>query len=378
MSGQQISPGFGRQQPIDGDGVRLRPFHPRDVTDLAAACTDPVTQRFIPGMPHPYTEETARWWVTDGAPAAWSGGGSAYAIVDPSTDRLLGGTGLSQVVPVRGQAEIGYWVAPWARGRGVATAATHALAAHAFATGTVRLELLTEQENIASQRVALATGFRYEGVRRSAAANRDGKRHDLLAWVRLADDPPGPTKRLLPDLPDGGLTDGVITLRLRAPEDADLMFALHSLPEVVINQAPPIPPTWDEIAERCRVAASRLLTGSGAALLVVDAASGAPVASCGLTYDDPHTGQATIGYAVLPEWRGRGIATRLVRLLARWAFDEVGVARLAAETLTGNTASQRVLEKVGFRREGLLRDRLPGLTRRVDEVVFGLLPAEMV
>ena len=99
--------------------MRLRPYRARATSPtLVAGCADPLTQRFISGLPDPYTEADARWWITEGAPAAWTGGGAAYAIADPATDRLLGAVGLSNPVPARRQAEIGYWVAPWARGRG--------------------------------------------------------------------------------------------------------------------------------------------------------------------------------------------------------------------------------------------------------------------
>ncbi|WP_370519006.1 GNAT family N-acetyltransferase, partial [Micromonospora sp. AMSO12t] len=174
---------------IEADGVRLRQFRPADVADLAAGCGDPVNLRFNPGMPQPYTEADARWWITEGAPAAWATGGAAYAIADRTTDRLVGGAGIGQVVPPRRQAEVGYWVAPWARRRGIASAATRALADAALRHGVDRLELMTHAENPASQRVALAAGFTHEGVRRSAGQLRGGGRTDLLAWVRLADDP---------------------------------------------------------------------------------------------------------------------------------------------------------------------------------------------
>ncbi|MEK8107991.1 GNAT family protein [Micromonospora sp. M12] len=149
----------------------------------------------------PYTEIDARWWIDAGAPAVWTGGGAAYAIADPSP------TGCSArwaelPVPARGQAEIGYWLRPAARGagcRGGHPCAERARVRHR----TARLELLTEPENGPSQRVALAAGFRYEGLRRSAGPSRDAGRHDLQAWVRVAGDPPGRTARLLPDLPGG-------------------------------------------------------------------------------------------------------------------------------------------------------------------------------
>lgn len=361
---------------IEAYGVRLRPSRLTDVADTAAACADPLTQRFMPGLPDPYTEQSARRWITEGEPAAWTTGGASYAIADPATDRLLGAVGLSNPIPERRQLEIGYWVAPWARGRGVATAATRALAERAFAAGAARLELLTDEENTASQRVALAAGFRHEGVRRSAGTARDGGRYDLVAWVRLADDPPGPVVRLLPDLPSGRLTDGVVTLRRLGPEDADPLYRLHTLPEVVANRVPPAPPTWESIERRCRRAESHWLAGRSADLAILDAATGTLAGGCALVYDVPATGQAMIGYSLLPEARGRGLATRAVELLAGWAF-EVGLARLWAGTRPENVASQRVLEKVGFRREGLLRGGLPGAAgARTDSLVFGLLPAD--
>ncbi|MBM0233533.1 GNAT family N-acetyltransferase [Micromonospora sp. STR1_7] len=366
------------QQVVEAHGVRLRPFRAGDAADVVDGCADPVSQRFVSSLPSPYTEVDARWWIDAGAPAVWTGGGAAYAIADPATDRLLGAVGLSCPLPERGQAEIGYWVRPAARGRGVAAAATRALSEHAFATGTARLELLTHPENAASQRVALAAGFRYEGSRRSAGSGRDAGRHDLLAWVRLADDPPGPTARLLPDLPDGMLTDQVVTLRRLAPGDAELMYRLHSRPEVVANQAPPVPPTWEAIERRCLLAESGWLTGDIARLLITDAATGEPAGSCGLSYTDVGRGEASIGYALLPDWRGRGYATRAVRLLAPWAFGSAGMARLTAGTVPDNIASHRVLERAGFHREALQRASLPGLTgTRLDDLTFALLPADL-
>ena len=85
------------------------------------------------------------------------------------------------------------------------------------------------------------------------------------------------------------------------------------------------------------------------------------------------------GYSLLPDWRGRGFATRAVRLLARWAFSSAGIARLSAGTIGENVASRRVLERIGFRQEGLLRQRFAGFGMdRGDEVLFGLLPDDLV
>jgi RimJ/RimL family protein N-acetyltransferase len=365
-------------QIIDGHGVRLRPWQAADADDVAAACADPVTQRFLQHLPAPYTRRDAVWWVTAGAPAAWAAGGAAYAVVDPATDRLLGGVGASRGSAERRQAEIGYWVAPWARGRGVATAAASALSAWLFAAGTARVELLTAWENIASQRVAQSAGFRREGVRRGALAERDGRRYDALAWSRLADDPPGPTPRLLPDLPGGRLTDGVVLLRPLRPGDAEFLYVLHTLPDVVDTSVPAVAPDREEVALRCGRAAAHWLAGERADLVIVDAGSGAPTGDIGLYYQEPATGQAAIGYCLLPAWRGRGYATRAARLVAAWAFHAAGIPRLVAGTRPDNVGSQRVLERAGFRREGYLRGRLPlPHGGRLDDVAYGLLPADL-
>lgn len=364
-----------KQEPIEGERVRLRLFREADVADLTAGCADPLVRRFLPHLPDPYTAADARWWIGAGSAAAWAEGGAAYAIADRATDRLLGGGGIGQVLPARRQGEVGYWVAPWARRRGVATEATRLLATAALGDEYSRLEVLTAEENTPSQRAALAAGFRREGIRRGGGVAADGSRYDLIVWSRLSSDPPGPVPRLLPDLPGGTLTDGVITLRPLAAHDAAAIHELHGLPDVVATSVPPVAPDRAEIEARCARSASRWLAGERADLVIVDQASGAVAGDIGLYYQEPQTGQAMIGYSVLPAWRGRGYATRAARLVARWAFASVGIARLIAGTMPTNVGSQRVLERAGFRREGLQLRRLPGADGgRVDDVLFAVLP----
>ena len=365
-------------QIIETSRVRLRPFRESDADDIAAGCSDALTQRFMPGLPSPYTRQDALWWITTGAPAAAAAGGAGLAIADLESDRLLGGVGIGRVLTERAQAEIGYWVAPWARRAGIATAAATALASWAFARGHARLELLTEPENAPSQRVALSAGFRREGLRRGAAARRDGSRYDLIAWVRLSGDPEGPTPRVLPDLPGGALTDGVITLRPLAADDADFIEALHQVPDVVATSVPPHVPERADVEARCGRAQSRWLAGERADLMIIDRASGAPAGELSLYYQEPQTGQAMVGYCMMPAWRGRGYMTRAVGLVSRWAFGQAGIARLTAGTRPDNIGSQRVLERAGFQREGFQRARLPGPDgTRIDDVVFGLLPQDL-
>lgn len=89
-------------------------------------------------------------------------------------------------------------------------------------------------------------------------------------------------------------------------------------------------------------------------------------------------GFAEIGYILFPAGRGRGYATRTVRLVAAWVFDDLALGRLQARTSPGNVASEHVLERVGFRREGLARSGfvLPVTREWVDTTMWSLLPGD--
>jgi len=88
-------------------------------------------------------------------------------------------------------------------------------------------------------------------------------------------------------------------------------------------------------------------------------------------------GRAAVGYWLAPAARGRGVATRAVRLIARWAFDDLGIARVSLTCAPDNHASQRVAERCGFTREGLLRSHMPFKDGRRDTLGYSLLPGEL-
>jgi RimJ/RimL family protein N-acetyltransferase len=88
-------------------------------------------------------------------------------------------------------------------------------------------------------------------------------------------------------------------------------------------------------------------------------------------------GRASVGFWLTADARGRGVATHAVRLLARWAFEELGLARIVVTCGPDNVASQRVAERCGFSREGVLRSHMPFKGGRRDTLVFSLLPGEL-
>ena len=84
-----------------------------------------------------------------------------------------------------------------------------------------------------------------------------------------------------------------------------------------------------------------------------------------------------LGYLVFAPARGRAVATRAVRLLARFGFERLGLGRIEILAATANPASQRVAEKAGFTREGVLRSYMQSGGERLDMVSFSLLPDEL-
>ncbi|MBB2913755.1 RimJ/RimL family protein N-acetyltransferase [Streptosporangium becharense] len=336
----------------------LRALAPSDAEAIARACSDPEIIRFIPPVPVPYTHDDALRYLEQ-TEQEWKEGGAAFAIADAQSGEWLGNIGL-RAARLPGNAEIGYLVAPWARGRGVATAATRALAAWALERGTERIELLTDPENLASQRVALAAGFRREGVRRAAEPRRDGTRGDLVAFARLRGDSGEPVRPFLPPFPGGSLTDGVVRLRpITAADTADYL-ALRNVPDAIKYSVPPEAPDPAEVEETCRMAGTRWLAGERAEVAILDAATGAFAGDIQLTGVIPPLGEAMTGYSVLPAFRGRRFAARAVNLLVAWAFEHTPLVRIIAGTAPENTASHRVLERAGFSQEALLRGLLPG------------------
>jgi RimJ/RimL family protein N-acetyltransferase len=86
---------------------------------------------------------------------------------------------------------------------------------------------------------------------------------------------------------------------------------------------------------------------------------------------------AEIGYWLAPEARGRGLATRALRLLSAWTLRETGIARLQLQTDVENMASQAVATRAGFTREAVLRSYMNNRGTRRDSVMFSLIPGDL-
>lgn len=97
--------------------------------------------------------------------------------------------------------------------------------------------------------------------------------------------------------------------------------------------------------------------------VLADVARRRLVGSIGFKGGPDDDGMVEIGYSVVPEEQGNGIATEMTDALTKWALRHARVTRVEAETVEANRASQRVLEKIGFRRVAVI----DGMVRWVRE-----------
>jgi RimJ/RimL family protein N-acetyltransferase len=173
--------------PLADEAVRLREPAARDLDAVVAACQDPMVQRFT-RVPTPYGVADGRAFIRGSAGRRLMGQSLELVVADRLDDRLLGMIGLIADRHDALRAEIGYWVAPDARGRGVATRALALLARWCVTDGGLqRLDLQAATANIASLRVAERCGFVREGVMRRSWF-RGGGRTDMVLFSLIPED----------------------------------------------------------------------------------------------------------------------------------------------------------------------------------------------
>ncbi|MEU6659372.1 GNAT family N-acetyltransferase [Streptomyces sp. NPDC046821] len=182
---------------ISTERLVLRALEEDDVPALADMMNDEMVAAWT-SVPQPFTEDQARTWITDHAPAERTAGrGIDLAVTEFLTQRLVGVVRLGRTNWRVRSTELSYIVAPWARGEGYASEAALATARWLFREqGMERVELRTAADNTASQQVAQKIGCISEGVLRNACIARtrteDGGwedlRTDFIVWSLLPED----------------------------------------------------------------------------------------------------------------------------------------------------------------------------------------------
>jgi RimJ/RimL family protein N-acetyltransferase len=177
-------------------------------------------------------------------------------------------------------------------------------------------------------------------------------------------------------LAEAGALAGVLDLRLvpLGEEHLDDVRALLEDAEVLhftrIPEPPPedFPQRWVERYERGR----RDGTCEGFAAVDGDRFLGLALAPT----IDREGGEVELGYIVPRDARGRGVATEMLRQLTRWAFDEAGALRIVLVIDVENPASERVAERCGYVREGVMRSIHLKQGMRVDSAIWSRLPSD--
>jgi RimJ/RimL family protein N-acetyltransferase len=117
-------------------------------------------------------------------------------------------------------------------------------------------------------------------------------------------------------------------------------------------------------------------SGQAYQLVVVAKSSQSPIGSCLLFNHDENSQRAELGYVLGYKYWGRGFMAEALRALLDCAFGTMDLRRLEAEVNPANATSIRLLERTGFNREGLLRQRWVVASEPYDVAVYGLLRNE--
>ncbi|WP_326560846.1 GNAT family N-acetyltransferase [Micromonospora sp. NBC_01796] len=384
---------------IEG-GLLLRPWNPADASAVHRACQDPDIRRWTT-VPAPYLPEHAKGFVGGSAPAAWEAGtGAPFAVCDAATGELLGSCGLVTIDQSLRSGEVGYWTAPWARGRAVAVRATRAVARWAFRDlGLRRVIWQAEVGNHASRLVALRAGFRVEGELRLAQPHPRGGSDGWIGSLLPEDlpepdtdptgtgGPAGPGSLVARRAAVFGRPQPVLfattadgEIRLRRPEERDLDAMVTACRDPWALRWLSLPDPYQRSDAEFfthRHTALRWGRGDGAVFVIADPEDNfAGTMELRLNGNDP--GVADVGYLVAPHARGRGYCPRALAAVCAWGLSSLALARIEWRAHVGNDASRRAAEKVGFVVEGISRQGIPHRGGRVDVWVGALLAEDGV
>ncbi|MBA2558514.1 MAG: GNAT family N-acetyltransferase [Propionibacteriales bacterium] len=175
---------------IEADRFRLRPLDDRDVPRLVEASADERTRHWLSFLPDRYTEQDAHAFILGSSTAAAEGAGLHWAVADSQHDILLGTIGLPRAA---GNGwELGYYMHPDARGRGIMREAVGLATRHVLldsadgGLGATRAFIKTAAGNAASQYVAVANGYTQYGRETASERLRDGSVTDMVLFERLS------------------------------------------------------------------------------------------------------------------------------------------------------------------------------------------------
>lgn len=179
-----------------------------------------------------------------------------------------------------------------------------------------------------------------------------------MALLRMPTEPPS--------------SGGVILRPFRAA-DIEMICELSTDPYVSLISTLPTNATERQAVEFIERQADRMVTGVGYSFCIADRSLDAALGTAGVWVADREVGRATLGYAVAPSARGRGIATDALRAATTFAWTVFALCRLELYIEPWNLGSIRAAEAAGYQQEGLLRSHQPIGSRRADMLIYAIL-----
>jgi RimJ/RimL family protein N-acetyltransferase len=162
---------------------------------------------------------------------------------------------------------------------------------------------------------------------------------------------------------------------LRPWRDTDVTALVSACQDPEISRWTSVPNPYGEADARAYLLQrfDAIHAGHAAPFAIVDASSARLLGSVALNWLDWAHRRGEVGYWLAREARGRGHATRAVRLISEWGFQALGLGRIELLAASGNPASQGVAERAGFTREAVLRSYMDSRDGRHDMVAYSLL-----
>ncbi|MGC4108884.1 MAG: GNAT family N-acetyltransferase [Nocardioides sp.] len=349
--------------------VTLRAHRLDDVQGCLEQCQDPLSQRWTT-VPVPYSLDDARRFVTERIPQGWADGTSWGFAVE--VDGRFAGT-----VELRdegeGRLEVAFGSHPWVRGTGAMERAVRLLVDWGFAERGARVTIWrASRGNWASRKLAWRLGFSFDGTVRASLPQR-GELRDGWVGTLLATDDREPKGQWL-DVPVLE-ADGLV---LRPWRETDV-------PRIVEACSDPrtrawlgrMPHPYDEAEALAWLEHENEGRATGHSVLwaVADPSDDRALASISCFGIVPEV-ELEIGYWTHPDARGRGVMTRAMARVVRYAFEDLGTRRVMAGAAVDNAASRRVIEANGLRAWGTERLGTTLATGRADCVFYDVLVEE--
>ena len=169
--------------------ITLRPVQEKDIESIYEACQDPLIPRFTT-VPSPYTMTHAQFFVQEQEPARFAAKSELLFVITKGyegEEKFCGLISFHSVSLANHAAELGYWIAAPARGRGIGCAAARMITEYGFLTmGFRRIEALVDVDNEASQALLRSADYELEGILRQKVTRDNGAQIDMVLFSRVS------------------------------------------------------------------------------------------------------------------------------------------------------------------------------------------------